>query len=1208
MLAGKTLASTVSVTLEADAGSLVALGRTPVLEACADRSSVNASLALDGQNFVPVMKSLQVFRKDPIKIGFLLIGSPSDSGWNFQHNQARLNLMQRFGAQIEIVVKERVSSEGLNMCTSCSTVEGWDDSRDGWQDEPSYYKGTHEAAQIMYDWMHQGFKLVFATSYWFQWDTWYLARQFPNQFFVHTSGSLTRKNMANVFPKIYQARYLTGIVMGWHLKQNPHLKKKVGCVSAYKLGETVRAINAFKLGLAQVDPEIEVYVVWVQTWENVRKERVAASRLFEMYDVEGITLHTDTIEVQKVANEYGKVSVGYNTDTHFFIGDSVLTSAVLEWSAEYENMVQSVIDGDSDFGHAKWIGHSEGGCRLSGFSPKVSAEAQRHVAAERERFHRGEDHIFCQPNLTDNKGRVRNGKFNPAEDPVPWELQHLKPGTTCLTDDVVLQSCQKYQGLDCVEHWLLEGVHDSCAPSASRPQGIQSSRLPEGTCFLGNLDIPESCDPGQHWTIMGCTPARPGFYATGIDEQPCQPGSAAPTSGLAVCLPCQPGYSAALANSTSCLKCRPGQFAEGVGESACHMCPFGQFASTSGATRCQVCPQGKHSFGHGASECTSCDAALPGSTSPPGSGSLADCVCPTGAFNDVRQGTCSACPSAMTCAGGNEPPRSVMADSGSLMWFLAASAIEILFLVRPLQQALSGWTWTSLRAAGTARLAVIMKVFRSDPRREQFACKLQRTLCQMVISVNMSFTMACLVAIIQQQISIVQGLPGQNSEAITWSLILLSLMVLVVWQFPSLIRPQTVDVWLFCIGILGVCSLSPAHLSANELGLFSMLLILPRLVICILARRIKVSLLWTLAWYTHIFVRLALEIEPAQHMKLMLPVIVECTCFLVLTGLARSLLIAVLLQRIQTRSERLEFGDACASLLSLTCDVVVKLDANLRVAEQAPGLAALLLHGPGSTLQGRDFVDLISSDSDEGAQVQSSLLASLQNSTAYTCRAHMNDSCGTSSEFDIFHVNFANKDDKTQLLVGLRECTDLQKPGPLPMQKDTDASGTDADSSDGEDEYTDLSHLTPLAKFASFNPVTNEVVNFSERLKRALGGNPDLDQAWTDIFSDGDAKESFNNQFSAFLDVFHESEAARCRSFEFDELTMIVPHLKNPVPVKVIVTLFMPANTACVLTGFVAIKSKKGSRGSGNGSCAVSPNTGFIEQLASGRQKDALSL
>ena len=52
--------------------------------------------------------------------------------------------------------------------------------------------------------------------------------------------------------------------------------------------------------------------------------------------------------------------------------------------------------------------------------------------------------------------------------------------------------------------------------------------------------------------------------------------------------------------------------------------------------------------------------------------------------------------------------------------------------------------------------------------------------------------------------------------------------------------------------------------------------------------------------------------------------------------------------------------NAASSLLHLTCDSVVELDADLRMTEHKASLSAMLLRRrPGATLAGMDFTDLL---------------------------------------------------------------------------------------------------------------------------------------------------------------------------------------------------------------------------------------------------------
>jgi basic membrane protein A len=63
------------------------------------------------------------------------------------------------------------------------------------------------------------------------------------------------ENMGNYFGRMYQARYLSGIVAGLKTETN-----NIGYVGAFEIPEVVRGLNAFTLGVQSVNPEAVVNV------------------------------------------------------------------------------------------------------------------------------------------------------------------------------------------------------------------------------------------------------------------------------------------------------------------------------------------------------------------------------------------------------------------------------------------------------------------------------------------------------------------------------------------------------------------------------------------------------------------------------------------------------------------------------------------------------------------------------------------------------------------------------------------------------------------------------------------------------------------------------------------------------------------------------------------------------------------------------------
>jgi basic membrane protein A len=223
-----------------------------------------------------------------------------------------------------------------------------------------------------------------------------VAQEFPDLIFEHCSGYKTADNMSTYFGRIYQARYLSGIVAGKMTKNN-----SIGYVAAFPIPEVIRGINAFTLGVRSVNPDAKVRVVWTSTWYDPVKEREAAVALLDA-GVDMIAQHQDTTEPQKAAQERGLTSIGYDSDMRSFVGDSVLISPVWNWGSYYVDTVQAALDGTWKT-HMYWGGLKEGVVMLAEPSPAVPAEVMALVEEARDKIVSGDWDVFCGP-ILDQKG------------------------------------------------------------------------------------------------------------------------------------------------------------------------------------------------------------------------------------------------------------------------------------------------------------------------------------------------------------------------------------------------------------------------------------------------------------------------------------------------------------------------------------------------------------------------------------------------------------------------------------------------------------------------------------------------------------------------------------------------------------------------------------------------------------------------------------
>jgi basic membrane protein A len=311
--------------------------------------------------------------KDQVKVAFIYIGQPGDLGWTFEHDQGRKAMEEALGDKAEVV-----------------TV-------------PDVPEGP-EAEKAIRDVVQQGADVVFATSFGYMDPMLAVAGENPDVTFEHCSGFKTADNMATYFGRMYQPRYLSGLVAGSMTETN-----LIGYVAAFPIPEVIRGINGFTMGVREANPDAEVRVVWTNTWYDPVKEREAAEALLdEGADI--ITQHQDTTEPQKAAKERGLLSIGYDSDMGEFVGESVLTSPVWNWGPYYTASVEAVLDGSWET-HEFWGGMADGVVELAPYSPKVPEDVKATAEAAKEKILDGDWDVFCGPiNDQDGNEKVAQGE------------------------------------------------------------------------------------------------------------------------------------------------------------------------------------------------------------------------------------------------------------------------------------------------------------------------------------------------------------------------------------------------------------------------------------------------------------------------------------------------------------------------------------------------------------------------------------------------------------------------------------------------------------------------------------------------------------------------------------------------------------------------------------------------------------------------------
>lgn len=309
----------------------------------------------------------QVSGDEPFKVAFIYVGPVGDAGWSYAHDQGKQYMEQQL-PNVETTIVE-------------SVPEGADCER------------------VLTQLAEQGNKVIFATSFGYMDYVMKVAEKYPDVTFLHATGYKTAPNVSNYFGRAYQARYLTGLVAGMMTETN-----KIGYVAAHPIPEVIRGINAFTLGVREVNPDATVKVVWSNTWYDPAAEKEAALGLLET-GCDVIAQHQDTPGPQQAAEEKGAYGVGYNTDMRSFAPNANLTSPVWNWGPYYTRVVQAVMDGTYQ-SESYWGGIDEGIIDVGPYGDMVPEEAKQLVSEKRELIISGEWDVFWGP-VKDQSGTVR---------------------------------------------------------------------------------------------------------------------------------------------------------------------------------------------------------------------------------------------------------------------------------------------------------------------------------------------------------------------------------------------------------------------------------------------------------------------------------------------------------------------------------------------------------------------------------------------------------------------------------------------------------------------------------------------------------------------------------------------------------------------------------------------------------------------------------
>ena len=227
-----------------------------------------------------------------------------------------------------------------------------------------------------------------------------IERMIANVSFLQATGNVARPNLAPYMGRMYQARYLAGIVAGKYSRSHA-----IGYIATVSIPEVIRGIDAFALGARHADPDAVVHVKYTSSWSDDEQAKIATEELLsQVPEIDVISMHLDTYGPLQIARAHGIQAIGCNVRNPEY-EDILLTATIWNWDTLYSRYLREAIQGRLS-GRSYLVGMETGIVDLAPLSGRCDEEIVRMVQAEKDEIVKGEKDVFYGP-IYDQQGNLR---------------------------------------------------------------------------------------------------------------------------------------------------------------------------------------------------------------------------------------------------------------------------------------------------------------------------------------------------------------------------------------------------------------------------------------------------------------------------------------------------------------------------------------------------------------------------------------------------------------------------------------------------------------------------------------------------------------------------------------------------------------------------------------------------------------------------------
>lgn len=300
----------------------------------------------------------------PLKVALCTPGPINDGAWSSIAYDAVMGAKEKYG--IEVVYSENVQLTDMEA--------------------------------VFTDYAAQGYELLIGHSYMFGDAALAVGEKYPDVKFVIIDGTVGSENVASYSLGMQDAHYIQGAIAAMLTETN-----KVGMVAGLEGPSIIKCVEAYKLGVASVNPDIEVMTAFTGSSDDIDKAKEAAmAMLDDGADIVSGGANQANAGTFKACDSKGALSFGETTQRE--LSESVILCNTSDIGGLLETAIKNVIDGTYE-GGIHDIGMKDGVVYFSdfdAFSEEYPEEVVKAASDLIEQIQKGELVVPKIETLTQN--------------------------------------------------------------------------------------------------------------------------------------------------------------------------------------------------------------------------------------------------------------------------------------------------------------------------------------------------------------------------------------------------------------------------------------------------------------------------------------------------------------------------------------------------------------------------------------------------------------------------------------------------------------------------------------------------------------------------------------------------------------------------------------------------------------------------------------